>query len=354
METYEEIYSRMKQKYEDEYGSGLDDSSDIGIKIRVLAGELYNLGCSLEWLKRQMFVETADGENLDRLAMQRGITRRPAVKATGYIRFSVDDSLNADIAIPRGSVVSTFGIDPVRVVTTEDAELSSGSRYIDVRAEAEEAGSRGNISDRTATIPVSVPIGIDSVTNVAVFAGGGDEEDDISLRARLSASYRNQPNSMNAAYYIALAESIEGIEKAGVLENYPTDNTVSVFVRGRNGTTTNAVLAEVTEYLERYRSVNVNLNVARAGIYPYNLTVTVKAKAGYTQQEVAEKVSEAFRSCLASIKMGGKLYLSNLGKYLLETGCIENYVFDDSMLNQAISGSQYFTPGREDITVTYE
>jgi uncharacterized phage protein gp47/JayE len=70
VETFDEIYARMKAKYIEESGSEFLETSDIAIRLRVLAGEIYNAQTSLEWLKKQMFVNTASGENLDYLASE--------------------------------------------------------------------------------------------------------------------------------------------------------------------------------------------------------------------------------------------------------------------------------------------
>ena len=98
METYDEIYTRMKEKYEDESAYEIDPASDIAIRLKVLAGEIYNAQCSLEWLKRQMFADTATGEYLDLLAQQRGITRKAATKASGQLTFSVTSGRAAPLS----------------------------------------------------------------------------------------------------------------------------------------------------------------------------------------------------------------------------------------------------------------
>ena len=41
METFDEIYARMKAKYIEESGSEFLETSDIAIRLRVLAGEIY-------------------------------------------------------------------------------------------------------------------------------------------------------------------------------------------------------------------------------------------------------------------------------------------------------------------------
>ena len=140
METYEEIYQRMCERYRQESGAPFDEASDIAIRLRVLAGELYNMQTSMEWLKRQLFPSKATGEFLDRFAQQRGLVRRSASKATGKLRFSVNEVKLSPVVIPAGTVVSTSGEHPVRIYTTEDSEIPPLTYSVLVAAEAEKAG----------------------------------------------------------------------------------------------------------------------------------------------------------------------------------------------------------------------
>lgn len=41
METYDEIYGRMKNAYELETGDSFNEVSDIAIRLKVLAGEIF-------------------------------------------------------------------------------------------------------------------------------------------------------------------------------------------------------------------------------------------------------------------------------------------------------------------------
>ena len=71
MESYEEILERMKNKFTELSGSNVNDDSDIGIRMKVLAGEIFSLQNNVNWLKNQMFAQTAVGEQLDYLALER-------------------------------------------------------------------------------------------------------------------------------------------------------------------------------------------------------------------------------------------------------------------------------------------
>lgn len=350
METYEDIYTRMKEKYEEESACEIDPASDIAIRLKVLAGEIYNAHCSLEWLKRQMYADTATGECLDLLAEQRGITRKAARKATGVLTFSVAETLDYPIEIPEGTVVATSAEMPIRVYTTEAAVLPQATYSVTVNAEAEQPGYNGNIAAGTAEIPVNVPAGIDAVINDK-FIGGDDEESDESLRARIKDSYFNRPNPANTAYFKQLALSVDGIDKAGVIERFNSFGTVGIFVARKDYDVTDEALAEANRVIQLYKPVSVYAVVNRANHLDYDLNVTVKAKPGYERAEVIEKVTHAFTDYIGSLDVGARLYLSNLGQYLFNTGCIENYEFDESMDNVDAGGAQFFRPGDVSIQV---
>ena len=51
----------MKLRYEQESGSTIDEVSETAIRLKVLAGEIYSAQVNLEWLKNQMFADTASG-----------------------------------------------------------------------------------------------------------------------------------------------------------------------------------------------------------------------------------------------------------------------------------------------------
>ena len=348
-ETYNEIYQRMKARWQQESGAECDEASDVAIRLRVLAGEIYNMQTETEWFKRQLFPATATGEFLDRFAEQRGLARREAVKATGAIRFSLTETRTTAVAIPRGTVVSTAGENPVRVVTTEDSEIPPLTYAVTVPAEAEEAGYCGNIRSFTAAIPVSVPAVVNTVTNPSSFSGGADRESDTTLRERIRESYLDRPNGMNGAYYRELALEVDGIAKAGVVPKQRGVGTVNVYVAGSDGDVRSSKLAEVQAVMNRARELNVDVLVGNAYSQSYDMIVGVNPKAGYGQAEVVALCTAAFEDYVASIPMGGKLYLSKLGKYLLDTGCLVTYEFDPTMSDMVIPASKYFVAG--DVTV---
>ena len=342
----------MKARYEQERGHEVDDASDIAIRLRVHAGEIYNMETTLDWTRRQLFAATATGEHLDALAAQRGITRRPATKSHGKVAFRLAETLNYAVPIPRGSVVATDEAVPVRFVTVEDGEIPQATYSAEVAVEAEEEGQRGNILVNAATVPVSVPAPVVAVGNYSLITGGSDGESDNSLRSRILASYTALPNGVNAAYYRALALSVDGVANAGVVERTDGYGTATVYVCGLREAVSDEVLGQVNALLSENDCVGAMVTAAHATLQAVNLNLSVKRLSGYAAADVREAIRDAFSDYLESLQMGSGFRLSVLGKFLLDTGCIESYQFDSTMQDINGSGSRCFVPGAMSIGVT--
>lgn len=351
MDTYEEIYQKMKSEYENQTGDTFNEESDIAIRFRVLAGEVYNVKTSMEWLKRQMFSATASGEYLDYLASQRGLSRKQPQKSKGQLTFKITEPKAHAIIIPKDTVVATADSEPVRFVTLVDKEISAGQLSASVYAEAEKAGSSGNINLNKAVIAVSVPAEIESVTNSVRFSGGEDTESDDELRERIKESYLNQSNGTNKAYYEQLALSVEGIYKAGVVGKARGAGTVNVYVSGNGTEASTTAVAQAQTLMSKGRELNVDVLVQKAQIAPIDLNVAVWAKSGYSSSEVTSKCGTAFRKYISSLPVGGRMYLTALGNRLMETGCIDNYQYNVDMIDTECTSSQCFSPGTVSIKV---
>lgn len=351
MEIYEEIYNRMKDKYERESETLIDEKGDIAIRLKVLAGEIYNAQVNFEWLKNQMFADTASGEFLDYLALQRGLSRKQAVKAQGEITFFISQPTDHNIIIPVGTVAATDDSTPVRFVTTEEGEITAGNTLISLYAEAEIPGRSGNVLQKTVTVGVSVPTEIETLSNPVAFNGGEDEETDNELRERIKSSFINQSNGTNKAYYEKLALSVEGITKASAVAKIRGAGTVNLYVSSNNGNADSSAIQKLQALVNEERELNVDVAVYNATAENYDFIVRITPKSGYSETEVKSQCKTTFEKFINSLPIGSKLYLSALGKALMETECVENYEFDTSMQNMEIAASQRFAVGTVEITV---
>ena len=99
-ETYEAILTRMNDTFTSLAGFEPEQASDIGLRMKLLAGESYALTAEIDWLRQQMFPHTATGEQLDLHAQQRGLIRRKGQKAAGIVVFMLEMPLEYSFVIP--------------------------------------------------------------------------------------------------------------------------------------------------------------------------------------------------------------------------------------------------------------
>ena len=149
--------------------------------------QIYDLEQMIQETADNLFVNTATGAALDKLVVDRlPAGRLPGTLATGNLAFARSTGLPVDILIPAGSIVSQPNADAVAVYfeSSEDVILRAGELSVEAPGRALYAGVNGNAPANTIIGLVSVPSGIQYVSNPLPFTGGTDEESDDDLRKR--------------------------------------------------------------------------------------------------------------------------------------------------------------------------
>ena len=181
------------------------EGCDSAVRLYALAAELQSLLMQADWVLDQSFPQTAQGMYLDYHAETRGITRGAAEKAVGTLRFAAADKVTAACPIEKGTVCMTA--EGVRFETTEDAAIAVGSQWVDVPAQAVEAGAGGNVIAGTVTLLSAMPVGVVQCTNPAAFSGGCDAESDEAL---FTGGLLGK--SVTTARLLTLLCGVEGVE----------------------------------------------------------------------------------------------------------------------------------------------
>ena len=132
MEELNAIYERMRAIFAEEAGFVPNDGCDAMVRLYALASEVQSLLAQADWVLDQSFPQTAVGQYLDYHAETRALTRLPAAKATGVLRFSVSQAAASDLAIPAGSVCLTRSGEAFE--TTEEGALKAGELSVDIPA----------------------------------------------------------------------------------------------------------------------------------------------------------------------------------------------------------------------------
>lgn len=229
-QTYETILQRML----DSLPADLD-KSEGGFIWDALSPAAIELALAAIWAQQILergFASTTFGQYLDLRCEEHGITRRPAVKASGQATFTG----TAGTVIPAGTQVSTAssGAAPaVFFATTSEATIGAeGTVTVDI--EAMEAGVSGNVAAGTITLLAQPVSGVTSVTNPAATTGGLDEEDDASLLARYLQRVQSPSAGGNKADYVNWAMEVAGVGGVSVVPVRDGPGTVSIAIINTN------------------------------------------------------------------------------------------------------------------------
>lgn len=328
----------MLEVFARETGMLPEGTGELAVRLYALAAQVYGLYQEAEWTRRQCFPQTATGEELDKHAFLRGLTRNEAVRATGTLRFSVGTAAQTDLPILQGTVCMTAGL--VTFETTREAVLPAGNLSVDVPAQAVRPGSGGNTPAGTIRTMAVAPTGVAACTNPAAFTGGRETEEDEDLRARILASYQRLPNGTNAAYYEQEATALEGVAAANVLPKNRGLGTVDIYIAADGGLPSQELLEEVQDALESKREIAVDLRVLSPQAVTVNVLVSVKARESHLIQSVREAVSAAIQTWFDGGLLGKDLLLADLRQLIYETEGVANYRIDSPANDVTVSPGQ--------------
>ena len=218
VQTFQEIYDELAAGYRVIYGDdiNLDLNSPDGQRVAIeaqLVLDSQSFG-ALEYNQRDP--DFALGQSLNSIIKLSGITRRPATRSQVDVTVVTDRPLTLPIDYTveddLGQSWSTLAV----------RSLAAGTTTVTLFALA-----FGAIAADSATIvnPVTVVIGVISVTNPSSATVGIDEETDQELRVRRNRSLETPQSSSIGRMFNALA-SVANVTDVAVYEN-DTDTTDS-------------------------------------------------------------------------------------------------------------------------------
>lgn len=251
-----------------------------------------------------IFPEWSYGEFLDGHAKARGLKRRAATAANGELTITG----SAKSVIPAGSIFSTAAVNDepsVDYETTEEYTIPD-SGTVTVYVQCTQIGKVGNAKENTVVLVSSKLTGITSVTNHAAITGGTEEEDDESLKERVSEYDKSQGDNYvgSPADYKRWAMSVPGVGDATVVRAEDNSGAVTIILTDANGVAaTEQLCTDVYNYImrpdddgERLANINASLVVVPPSTMAIGITATVELEEGAT----IESVKTAFLSRLAA------------------------------------------------------
>ncbi|NCC87423.1 MAG: hypothetical protein EOM05_06085 [Clostridia bacterium] len=340
--TYDEILAQMKAEFKEKSGFEADDATDIGIRLQLLAGQLFSQSADISFVSRQLFLQTATGEYLDMHTHMRGLSRQEATKAHGTARFFTSEAAQADIIIAQDTQCAISGEDEQRYVTTQEVTLLQGQTQVDVPIVATSSGKNGNAAVGVVTMLVNPPQGIISVTNITELTGGGDQESDELLRERIMQSYQKMSNGANLQFYKELAMQNPRVVSANVISAARGAGTIDVVFD--TAEEEDEQITEIQNELDATFAVSREIGTdVKASFYQpkfINFLVYIKVKSGFGSSEVIAQCEDKINEYAESLRVGEDCIKARLGNVLYNIDGVDNYNIVSPYEDTSISGER--------------
>lgn len=308
-------------------------SSTFGVILSAIASAIDELNTAITTAQSQAYLKTATGINLDNKAADFGIARKAATAAKWTFVFTKQTVSSQAITIPAGTLVTTVpsqGIDPITFTTDADVILPIGTSSVNDAVTCTAAGSTGNIAINTQLLLGSAVPGIDGVQFSSTTGGiaGIDTETDDALRTRALDAFKGLSIS-TADWYLSTAEGVTGISTALVVPLGRGPGTIDIYVVGANNSIPDAtLLATVQTVIDAGRIITDDAKVFAPSPVTVNVTMTIKALAGYDPTATATAVQTAITNYINGLGIGGGtagvLYLSQLQAIALGVAGVAN------------------------------
>lgn len=336
--SIEEIFAEMKGTLEEKTGVAISCGGDMYIRLYALAEQLYSLWVQADWLKKQSFPQTAEGEYLDYHAQMRGLQRLEATKATGELRFSVPSAAASELSVPAGTVCRTQA--GIEFETDEDAVVAAGETYCDVAATSMSAGSSGNVPAGSVIVMTQAPVGISSCVNTESFSGGSDVEADEELRERVIGSYKRLPNGANAAYYEMQVLDTDGVDAVAVLPKHRGVGTVDVIFSTADGVPSVSMIERLQSILDEKREMCVDVLVRAPQEVSVDVGIGISVTDGYGFEAVASNARAALTEYFSGGLLGTDILLAKLGSIVFEVEGVANYSISSPAADMSIQADE--------------
>jgi uncharacterized phage protein gp47/JayE len=292
---YEAILSRMLSKVPDDVDKR--EGSIIYQTLSPCAFELAAAYYMLGYMFNLCFADTSEGEWLDRVVSDFGITRRAATNSIRQI--NTFDSSGKALDVPMGS---KFGINELTFTLTE--KIAAGQ----FKAVCSQTGTQGDVYSG-AVLPIDNINGLGSATLVSTpLIPAADTETDDALRTRFYLYVRQAAFGGNIADYEQKTLAVEGVGSVKVFTAVDQGaGNVGVVIGDDNGDKATKMLIDKVQAL-----MGTNGN----GIAPIGHTVTVCTSTDLTVSVSAAiklKIGASFEAVKPVVTKTITDYINNIG-----------------------------------------
>jgi uncharacterized phage protein gp47/JayE len=255
---------------------------------------------------KQIIVDTASAEYLDRWAVIWGLQRKQPNYAEGNVFFTGNDGAE----IPAFTKIQTS--DNFIFHTMAEAVIKNGTASIKIQADIPtiDANMKGN-TPLNLISPIANVKSNCMLDEFGTYNGANIESDD-SLKARVLDRIRNAPCAGNKKDYETWCLQIPGITRAWCYPQYPADGSVGLsFVRDNddNIIPNTKQLEEVKNTISQLMPCTVSLNV----FAPKSNVVDFIVKSTDISDETKNTITEQLKYLFFNIGVpGNAIYISDI------------------------------------------
>ena len=235
--------------YEEKTGKKLQEAQIERLLIDVGAYRENLLRIKIQEVAKSNLLTYAPMEVLEHLAELVGVKKLDGKYAKTTIKFEIDELLNFDIPIPKGTEIETEDGKYI-FATDDDVNILAGTLSTTVSATCEITGEGANGYEIGKITNLLTPLSydVDIVQNTEVSDGGANEESADSLRERIRLAPESFSNAGSKGAYkfhtLSAHQSVTDVEvlstEAGVVDIYPLTT---------NGNPTPEMIRIISDYL---------------------------------------------------------------------------------------------------------
>lgn len=271
---------------------------------------------------------TSSGSDLDSWVADYGLTRLPAVNATGIVTFTRFTPTQQAV-VQVGTLVQTADGSQQYAVVLDTANpaynaslggyaLAAGGASVSVPVQALAAGSAANASVGSVSTMIQAVPGVDTVTNAAAFTNGSDAETDAALRKRFIAYVASLSKATKSAVGYAITSLKTGLTYT-LVENTTYAGAAQpgyfyVVVDDGTGAPPSSFLSTVSNAIDAVRPLCSSFGVFAPVIQTADVSMTIQTAAGYDHNAVVGLVSAALTSYINGLGLGNQLTYTRLAQ----------------------------------------
>lgn len=312
----------------------------LRVLAKVFAGVIHLAYGFIEYISRQLFVDTAEVDYLSRHGVVWGVSRKASSYAGGHVTFTGTGSPT----IPADTRVQNA--DGVEYATLGDAAISGGSVYVQVQAV--EPGAEGNFVGGSVTLVNPISQVNDNATATAM-TGGQDRETDDDYRERILQRIRGQGQGGTAADYVRWALEVPGVSGAWCYPLVQGPGTVGMVfkVSGSDPTPTAPLFVDdgsgkddgtgdVYLYLDARKPITADLLVYPIEKVEIDLAISISPNESAFQDIIESNIEDLFGSVQ---RPGEDILLSQLRDAIFDSGITDYDItgIDKDSVSQSVS-----------------